>query len=475
MLAMARHAWIRTRVMLTSPGDVALLLVAAWSGLFVWPMVVFWTRWHSHILQLLPPASLILWLWSWVAAQPFARIALSGGRSSWGRAQPLPALPIAPSARVLSEASALLALLLLIQAATVESLAKLFLVRNAYGFYDPREATWICDVARFVANASPMATADGCLLVLPLLLAWMAPARDDGAFFGRTFFVAVAGVCLPALTLTAAAANLAIALTIGLVPLLLSAYALRGGSQVPFVFGLRLVPVRPIRLSRPGLLPEARFRRDRLERLLGPLLARVAPAIAVLLGAFFLHELAGVPAIVYAVSLPVAAVLLVGLYASPIGINVFTTDRAAGSASGLGGGHGRAWSTFPLRPETVARTVYAHGLMSAFLAWLILAGLARLASRLVASKLDLPLLLLGLPCAAGLLLCAHVGDYWRGMLSATTLMSFLPAHLLMLGLLNKEILLGGAKGVPSSAVLLTLAMAGGLPPLVHLRRPRPTG
>jgi hypothetical protein len=126
----------------------------------------------------------------------------------------------------------------------------------------------------------------------------------------------------------------------------------------------------------------------------------------------------------------------------------------------------------------VARAVYLHGLASALLAWLMWQGFVTLSAWCALATWSAPtsrgyLLLLAVPCAAGLLLCACVGDPRRGMLSAAALFAFLPAHILF----NVAVLLGrwpldGAL-TANAALLLILAVAGGLPPLVHLLRPRP--
>jgi len=476
MRAMARHAWIRTRTVLTSPGDLALLLVAAWSSLCLWPFVhwtlaptLFGPARFGYVLLVF--CILALWLWSWMAARPLMGSASSGGRASMSQALPLPALPIGIHARVIADAMTGLALLLLIRAATLELLSRVFLGSDGIASRVPRDGTAVSNLVwSTVVAASQEQTATVCLLVLPVLLSWMAPARSETAVFSRSFAVTAIGAYVPTALLRTSWPAIPIALSLGLATLLLSAYAIGShGSALPA--WTTVVRGRSTALSRPGLDPESRFHRDRFERLLRPMLVSVAPAVALLLGAFLLERFGGVSPVVYLLCLPLAAALLIGFYAAPFGINVFATDRAAGSASLLGGAYGRAWASLPVRPDAVARAVYVHGLTSAMLAWLIWAGYMRLAVRVWPGSFDLPLVL-AVPCAAGLLLCANVGDYWRGMLSALTIFSFPSAHLFTTVPPHKADWAPGDAAALNLGVLLALAALGGLPPLVHLRRSR---
>jgi hypothetical protein len=476
MRAMARHAWIRTRTLLTSPADLMVLLLAAWSSLLLWPIVVPWTLLPTRSLRgpagyfLLVFLILTLWLWSWIAARPLIGNVAHGGRTPASQTLPLPALPIGVRVRVIADAVTVLALLLLVRAVTLELLSRIFLVRDGSTIHFPRDASVVSSLAWYaVVAASKETTAAGCLLILPVFLAWMAPGRGETANFGRSFAVAAIGVSIHTALLGSSWPAIPLAMSLGLATLLLSLYATGSrGNALPVWHAA--AHARPNVLSRPGLEPKSRFRRDRLEGLLRPMLVRVAPAVALLLGAFLLERFGGVPRVVYLLCLPPAAVLLISFYAAPFGINLFATDRAAGSASLLGGAYGRAWAGLPVRPDAVARAVYVHGLTSSLLAWLIWTGFTRLADRLaLRGSLDLPLAL-AIPCAAGLLLCANVGDYWRGMLSALTIFSFLPAHVFTtIPLLKAEWAPRDAAAL-NFGVLLALAVLGGLPPLVHLRR-----
>jgi hypothetical protein len=500
MMAMARHAWIRAHTLLTSPGHLALLFLAAWSSLWVWPLVP-WTV--SRLVSPQGPSGYVLlalftvalWLWSWMAARPMMGQVAHGGRAQASAGLPLPALPIGIHSRVIADAIVALALVLLVRAATLELQHQLFVVNNVAGAYVPRNGSVVAALAWWCVMTARVTTATGSLFALPVLLAWMAPSPRENLVLARSFAVAAIGACVPTALLGTSFSTLPLTISVGLAMLLLSVHAIGGHTRMLPAW-VTAVPARSttvaalarIRSSldlevlyfdgtlfRTGVDPEPRLRRDRFERAVRPMLVCVVPAIILLLGALLLERSGGVSPVVYALCLPVAAGLLIGFYAAPFGINVFQTDRAAGSASLLGGAYGRAWAAVPVRPEAVARAVYVHGLASALLAWLIWASYVQLADRLGVRvwprSLDLSLLLLPILCAAGLLLCAHVGDYWRGMLSALTVFCFLPAYLFISAALGEE-WVPGREATLKLGVLLALTVLGGLLLLVHLRRPR---
>jgi hypothetical protein len=167
----------------------------------------------------------------------------------------------------------------------------------------------------------------------------------------------------------------------------------------------------------------------------------------------------------HALLLVVAFAVVAPICVAPLGISITHGDVFSGR-------YARAWAPLPLRPESVRRTVYVHALLTTTLVWLLF-----LAHSLVVASLGLRgwgwpwTLPLGLviPCAAGFLLCGAVGDRRRGFLSAATLATFLPVHLVTLTGVWKDIL-GLSSGKLDLGVLLALALLGGVPPLVHLRR-----
>jgi hypothetical protein len=479
MLTIGRHAWLRAWAVLTSPGDLALLVFAAWSSFFAWFFIfVSGYRLTGPMTGPARPAFLgfvvvTLWFWPWAVARPLQ------GRSTGGDAPPLPALPISWFRRALAEAVTGLLLVLAIRALTVT-----ILTGRLFGLEEP--ASWglaaqggdglLGPLFEFIVVSSRVAHgAAVSLLVLPVLLAWSAPVRSQGVLLARSLLVATLGGCLPAILAEAPDLQpLHVILAIAAGTLLLSVLA-----TTSFESARRRKPQffrsGPGPLTRPGLEPARRFRRDRWEPHLRSLRWFVAPAFALLVGGSLLFVYTTRWRIAYPLCIGLAVGLLTRFYAAPLGADVFATDLHAGSASPQGGAYVRAWARLPVPPEAVVRAVYLHGLASASIVWLLWAGHELVAVALGHwrwhAQLNLPLLL-GIPVAAGLLLCTSVGDHFKRTLSALALASFLPAHFAALTLPSA---LTGVEWSPRSiaaldlGVLVSLSVIGGLPPLVHLR------
>jgi len=132
-----------------------------------------------------------------------------------------------------------------------------------------------------------------------------------------------------------------------------------------------------------------------------------------------------------------------------------------------------AWAVLPLRPESVMRGVYLHGVVTGLFLWLTV-----LATNLTntylktgavrfedfdgdpGGRLLLPLVA-AVPCLAGGLTNAATGDGFRGWISLGAGIGVFVGNVVCL--VNK---------VPwqaHGALLVLLALVGGLPPLVHLR------
>jgi hypothetical protein len=135
----------------------------------------------------------------------------------------------------------------------------------------------------------------------------------------------------------------------------------------------------------------------------------------------------------------------------------------------------RSWSALPVARESVIRAVYAHGLLAAGLAWLILYLQVRLRRAPLGPVLyDLPVVFL----MAGIAVCEAVGDRRRGLVAVGALVAFL------FGLPFAFALLPGTLGLyepfSNEGMRLGIAgyaigLAGALPPLVHLRGRSPAG
>jgi hypothetical protein len=258
--------------------------------------------------------------------------------------------------------------------------------------------------------------------------------------------------------------------------LLLPSYEIRLASG----FALPSLGRRP--LYRPGIDPRSRFRRDQWQgplRRWGPAMAGFAGiALLVVLLDYFqiLTEDSGDLYYGLVFGLSFSLVGMVVLF--PLGIHLFQTDRIGGSGSMMTGGFCSAWSTLPVDRLSVVRAVYLHGLGSGACWLLCLVGLILLANLLGLKGLRMlrffmPMLL-GTPAVAGLLTCTAVGDKARGLISFVAVLLILPAHIGTELVTSWGGLLHGSASALAIdiAALAVLGAIGGLPPLIHLRRPR---
>jgi len=135
----------------------------------------------------------------------------------------------------------------------------------------------------------------------------------------------------------------------------------------------------------------------------------------------------------------------------------------------------RSWRALPVAPERVVRAVYAHGLLAAAFAWLILCLQARLlGARLGPGGHGRMGLLYELPAVlllAGIAVSEAVGDRRRGLLAVGALAGFQFGLPLGFALLGDVLGVPGfdRKGMPLGIAGYALALVGALPPLVHLR------
>lgn len=466
-----RHAFIRVGALLSTPSGLGLLLLAGLAAQIVLAVLLAIVTFDASRGQgpqpSLPGLALLwlfgvyaLWTWTWILARPF-----SGGRGSWGgRPWPLPALPIGPRGRLVAEAVTAVVLVsamgLLVAAVTAWAASPVagdFLRSFVRGMLQvllsrPEGAAWYAAVLGSLG--------------LPVVLAWLAPIREDGPYYARSFLVAaLAGLgvlWIPGPLLLRAVVS-------GLV--LSSLVVASQGLTLALPF--RRAPSSPESLSRPALEPAARFRRDRRERLRRPILRYAVPAVVLLVAGPLLWRLLNLRPVFDLLFVLVAVGLLAQVYKRPVGIDLFATDRAARHPALFSGAYARAWGALPLAPEMVRRLVYVHGLVSASLVWLLFFTHGLLATALGLPSWpwlrDLPLAL-AIPCAGGLLLCGAVGDSVRGTFSALALFLLPLAHFFTLAL-PPDTVDPVSVTTLNLGVLLALAVLGGLPPLVHLRVP----
>jgi hypothetical protein len=128
----------------------------------------------------------------------------------------------------------------------------------------------------------------------------------------------------------------------------------------------------------------------------------------------------------------------------------------------------------------VTRGIYLHGLATG-LAWVLFVLAFTVLRHLVLGsnfnvlEFFLPLGLAA-PAVAGLLTCTAVGDKVRGTIAIIVLLCTVPGYIgaQVAGKAMGFPIGSGANLAMSTTLLLLLGLIGGLPALVHLRRPLPS-
>jgi hypothetical protein len=451
-----------------------------------WPGGAVWFgRWTPTALQLAVRFAHPAVVFSQVLGAALVAGALgpASARRRWppARERAMPELPLGPRARVAADVL-VVTFYVLIARALVLWLGGVRLGRMLFG-HDPSLAMYP-ELARFMATFLPsgsppsptlaygssfvVSTVLGTLLAFPLVLAWATTTRLDGRGLLK---LAVAALLLFGAASVGAMAHVASAV---LVSGAVSAFLLVRLDDRSRAESAPLA--RPLRFrSSPG--PLAQLRRDAwqdpVRRLWWVLLLAVAIPLALSLLARTIgsdtvprraSELRE-PAFMAAVLLQWPTLLALALF--PFGLALVPS---ATPATGLfSGAFLRSWRTLPVAPERVVRSIYAHGLLAAGFAWLMLC----LQARLLGWRLD-PVLYEG-PAVflmAGIAVCEAVGDRRRGLLAVGALAAFqfgLPFASALLG-----DVLGITPGFHASGMQLGIAayavgFAGALPPLVHLR------
>lgn len=415
--------------------------------LTVTPVKPWWLNGIDGVLTAGMPLFIVAWFMA----------ALGAGRSTSGRFPsfgtsvrsemrdiPNASLPLDPGTRALAEALAgvgVLAVwqtLLIVIAPLLNPLFHLDLGSSVFSSLSGTFATW-------------------CVLV-PCAMAWLLPSHTQVVNLLRGATVTVLAVA--AFVISLGSMPLAIDMAVGLVAALLATarvamipgpFTLRG---VLHAGGSRAEP-RAVMFRQPRA-PLARLWRDAI---LGPLRSGTLPLVAcaacfMVIGALMRARLGSEMFAGFITTM--GPVLVAGWLAlHPLGTPLTTVGR--GVRAGLFGGEtALAWTRLPLRRVWVMRAFYVHGMM---------AGLTFFALSVLGSKTTGPLpvfnipgepfrwipYLCAVPPAAGVMTCMAAADPVRGVVSLVSLFLIQTT-------------------VPYDSMLSAamFALAGGLPPLVHL-------
>jgi len=498
-----RHSVTRLRMTARDPFALGLLAFAGavtvpfWGfGLGVhpfearhlpWPrgVVTFTRGWTPTALQLAVRFAHPAVVFSQVLGAALVAGALgpASARRRWPPAleRAMPALPLGPRARVVADVLAV-SLYVLTARAALLWIGGVRLGRMLFG-HDPSLAMYP-ELARLATTLLPtvsppsptlayassfiMSTILGTLLSFPLVLAWATTTRFDGRGLLK---LAVATLLVFGAASVGGMAHFvsAVLVSAGVSAFLL--VRLDDGSRAESA-----PPARPLRFrSSPG--PLAQLRRDTW---LGParrvwwalLLAGALPLTLTLLGrAIGFDSEPGRAIGLRGLALTTALLLqwpsLLALALFPLGLALVPSATPAMRL--FSGAFLRSWSALPVEPERVIRAVYAHGLVAAGSAWLMLCVQTRLLGMHFGPALyELPVVVL----MPGIVVCEAVGDRWRGLLAVGALAAYQFGVPFVFALLPE--VLGSAvpfsrNGMPLGIADYAVALVGALPPLVHLR------
>ncbi len=500
-----RHSVTRLRMTARDPFALGLLAFAGavtvpfWGfGLGVhpfearhlpWPrgVVTFTRGWTPTALQLAVRFAHPAVVFSQVLGAALVAGALgpASARRRWPPAleRAMPALPLGPRARVVADVLAV-SLYVLTARAALLWIGGVRLGRMLFG-HDPSLAMYP-ELARLATTLLPtvsppsptlayassfiMSTILGTLLSFPLVLAWATTTRFDGRGLLK---LAVATLLVFGAASVGGMAHFvsAVLVSAGVSAFLL--VRLDDGSRAESA-----PPARPLRFrSSPG--PLAQLRRDTW---LGParrvwwvLLPAVALPLTLTVIAIAFDPLGGIlglKGLAFLAALLLQWPTLLALVLFPLGLALVPSATPTGLFSGA---FLRSWRALPVAPERVVRSVYAHGLLAAGFAWLMLCLQARLLGlRLGPGGHGRMGLLYELPAVllmAGIAVCEAVGDRRRGLLAVGALAGFQFGLPLGFALLGDVLGVPGfdRKGMPLGIAGYAVALVGALPPLVHLR------
>ncbi len=395
----------------------------------------------------------VMWLYLWPALPAIAAAGrATGGRGTAIRFRALPALPVGPRMRAIAETGVVL----------------------SYVTFVRTIARWALPAAEVTGGST--ATALDLLVMMPTIVAWVAPAPSFNIYMLRPLVLA---------------ALLAVAVLLGTTStalgVVLTAIAVTGLCLVtvghewrsPRIH--RRVPRAEERV-RPGIDPGRRLRSDAWSlpaAKWGPAVLSLLPLVVVAL-VLDAHGYLPRYALPLFSGLVVSTTIVLSL--RPFDSNLIGMGLSGKQGARMGD-FMRAWSVLPVRPESVLRIVYLHGLVVAGGLWLgfVIAVMARAWIRLgrpgllTADGDNLAVIVIpfaaAVPCLAGLLVAAAVGDRTRSIISGVSFLLVFYGSLPLFAVLESTF--GRESSLPlliDGGFLVGLALLAGMLPLIHLRR-----
>ncbi len=458
MTGFFQHLRTRLGALVRSPFALSMSVLLGVASLMMWP--IFRPAQVTDLeggIELLIRA-LMIWLFPFMVAIFITGRMWSLGEGSGLATLILPTLPVSIRTRILAETTG--GLLVLLVPRLVAGLVLSTLSRGN---------TWYEAVA---GGSMWRDTLISALVLLPVLLVCCAPAGRDWFQWSRSLAVAILMAALVTADLTR---NLFItaATAFALSAVLLAGYRLEPAFDLESLLHRR----SNARLHRPGIDPLVRFRRDLWRR---PLKKFWPAFLAMLILTFVTPPVMswiGVSEMYYSLTAGILPGLAIFMLMFPLGIHLFNGDRGIAGSGGNRGTFRQAWSHLPLPAYTVMRGIWAHGMIGGLVCWALylihFVLMMAFSGEWTALVWFHASLVLAIPAGAGFLVAGAAGDGFRLTLAIAALIAIPAADIgFTIGLKSA--------GIPMSqnqqifvvfATALAATLIGGLPPLIHLRRP----
>jgi len=453
--AFLAHLQIRVIATLKDPVASLVLLAAALSGLVFWP----WTTTSTIMSSGVDEYDLVLW-WMWVWLWPAVPMSFTAGRvtgkglDTTFAARALPGLPVGLRTRAMAESAVVLSAVLIIRTL----------------------GCWLGDISpggEYVKNVLL-----GAAIMAPALVAWGIPASTFGIFMLRPALVATALLFLQWLGVMSTMAGAVTAS--GLVLALLLWIAPREFA-VPDPGKTRSLTARRFRHARN---PTSMLRHDTWARPMRVWGVPVAIALVLMIGALVLDLRGTLPRWGLFATAEIVLIMVLIPLLRPFDSKLFGMSLV-GRCGVRFGDELKAWAVLPVRPVSVVRCAWLHGLILAGGLWMVM--MAMVVTRTwvrfgtpglrAADGGDLTIILLPtvvlIPMVPGFLAAAVVGDRLRAGLSGGLILLAVHGNIMLFVALR--VLFGRESALPVVVDALFLAAAmliASIPPLRLLWSPR---